>query len=59
VSTVKKVGDKFKLYTAYPGQLVTTLVTYSGSNGLKIISLNTLTPSLEDAFVALVDKGAL
>ena len=58
VSTVKKVGDKFKLYTADPGQLVTTLVTYSSSNGLKIVSLNTLTPSLEDAFVALVDKGA-
>jgi len=58
VSTVKKVGDKFKLYTADSGQLVTTLVTYSGSNGLKIVSLNTLTPSLEDAFVALVDKGA-
>lgn len=58
VSTVKKIGDKFKLYTAQPGQLVTTLVTYSGSNGLKIVSLNTLTPSLEDAFVALVDKGA-
>jgi len=58
VSMVKKVGDKFKLYTAQPGQLVTTLVTYSGSSGLKIVSLNTLTPSLEDAFVALVDKGA-
>jgi len=58
VSTVRKVGDKFKLYTAHPGQLVTTLVTYSDSNGLKIVSLNTLTPSLEDAFVALVDRGA-
>ena len=58
VSMVKKVGDKFKLYTAQPGQLVTTLVTYSGSSRLKIVSLNTLTPSLEDAFVALVDKGA-
>jgi len=58
VSTVKKVGDKFKLYTADPGQLVTRLVTYSDSNRLKIVSLNTLTPSLEDAFVALIDKGA-
>ena len=58
VSTVKKVGDKFKLYTADPGQLVTLLVNYSSSNGLRIVSLNTLTPSLEDAFVALVDKGA-
>lgn len=56
VSTVKKIGDKFKLYTADPGQLVTILANYSSSNGLKIISLSTLSPSLEDAFVALVGK---
>jgi len=58
VSTVKKLGDKFKLYTADPGQLVTLLVSYSSSSGLKIVSLNTLAPSLEDAYVALVEKGA-
>jgi ABC-2 type transport system ATP-binding protein len=56
VNTAKKIGDKFKLYTADPGQVVTILVNYSSSNGLKIISLNTLSPSLEDAFVALVGK---
>lgn len=58
VSTVKKLGDKFKLYTADPGQVVTSLVSYSVSNGLRIVSLNTLAPSLEDAYVALVEKGA-
>ena len=58
VNSVKKVGDKFRLYTADPGQLITLLVNYSSSNGLRIVSLNTLTPSLEDAFVALIDKGA-
>jgi ABC-2 type transport system ATP-binding protein len=56
VSSVKKVGDKFKLYTADPGQLVAFLVNYSSSSGFKIVSLNTLAPSLEDAFVALVEK---
>jgi ABC-2 type transport system ATP-binding protein len=56
VNSVKKIGDKFKLYTADPGQLVPVLANYSSSNGLKIISLNTLSPSLEDAFVALVGK---
>jgi ABC-2 type transport system ATP-binding protein len=56
VSTVKKIGDKFKLYTADPGKLVTILANYSSSNSLNIISLNTLSPSLEDAFVALVGK---
>ena len=58
VNTVKKVGDKFKLYTADAGQLVTLLVNYSSSNGLRIVSLNTLTPSLEDAFLALTEKEA-
>jgi len=57
VSTVKKIGDKLKLYTSDPGQLVTLLVDYSSANGLKIVSLNTLAPSLEDAFIALVEKG--
>ena len=56
VSTVKKIGDKFKLYTTEPGELVTSLVSYSHSNGRKIVSVNTLSPSLEDAFVALIDK---
>lgn len=58
VSAVKKTGDKFKLYTSDPGGLVAALVNYSCSHGLRIVSLNTLTPSLEDAFVALLEKGA-
>ena len=58
VSSVKKLGDKYRLYTASPGDLVTSLVNYCCSCGLKIVSLSTLTPSLEDAFVALTEKGA-
>jgi len=56
VSTVKKLGDKWRLYTANPGELVVSLINYSCSNGLKLISLNTLSPSLEDAFIALTEK---
>ncbi|MGQ9546857.1 MAG: ATP-binding cassette domain-containing protein, partial [Dehalococcoidia bacterium] len=56
VNTVKKMGDKWRLYTANPGELVVSLVNYSNSNGLKIISLSTLSPSLEDAFMALTEK---
>jgi len=57
VRSVKKLGDKYRLYTASPGDLVTSLVNYCSSCGLKIVSLCTLTPSLEDAFVALTEKG--
>jgi ABC-2 type transport system ATP-binding protein len=56
VNTVKKLGDKWRLYTGNPGELVVSLINYSSSNGLKIISLNTLSPSLEDAFMALTEK---
>jgi ABC-2 type transport system ATP-binding protein len=56
VNTVKKLGDKWRLYTTNPGELVVSLINYSSSNGLKIISLNTLSPSLEDAFMALTEK---
>ncbi len=58
VSSVKKLGDKYRLYTDSPGDLVTSLVNYCCSCGVKIVSLNTLTPSLEDTFVALTEKGA-
>lgn len=56
VNTVKKLGDKWRLYTGNPGELVVSLINYSSSNGPKIISLNTLSPSLEDAFMALTEK---
>lgn len=56
VNTVRKVGDKYRLYTDNPGDLVVSLVKHSDAVGLKIISLNILTPSLEDAFVALTEK---
>jgi ABC-2 type transport system ATP-binding protein len=58
VTAVSKAGDKFRLYTADPGQLVSTLVNYSCSRNIKIVTLNTLAPSLEDAFVALTEKEA-
>ena len=56
VNSVKKLGDKYRLYTADPGELVSSVVQFSGVNHLKIVSLNTLGPTLEDAFVALTEK---
>jgi len=58
VNNINKMGDKYRLYTAAPGDLVVSLVNYSSSVGLKIVSLNILAPSLEDAFVALTGKVA-
>jgi ABC-2 type transport system ATP-binding protein len=56
VKELEKIGDKYRLYTDNPGELVTKVVDYSRAAGLKILTLNTLSPSLEDAFVALTEK---
>jgi ABC-2 type transport system ATP-binding protein len=58
VNAVRRSGDKYRLYTDAPGDLVVSLVNYSSLAGLKIVSLNILAPSLEDAFVALTEKEA-
>jgi ABC-2 type transport system ATP-binding protein len=56
VDSVKKMGDKYRLYSEAPGDLVITLANYASVNGLKVVSCNTLAPSLEDAFVALTGE---
>lgn len=56
VNRVARLGDKYRLYTPNPGELVVSLVNYSCANGLRIVSLSTLAPSLEDAFVALTER---
>jgi ABC-2 type transport system ATP-binding protein len=58
VNAVQKVGDKYRLYTDNPGDLVVAVVNHSCAAGLKIVSLNILAPSLEDAFVTLTEKEA-
>lgn len=56
VNKVKKIGDKLRLYTERPEDIIPLLVEYSQSSGNKIISLNTLSPSLEDVFVKLTKR---
>jgi ABC-2 type transport system ATP-binding protein len=58
VSEAQRVGDKCRLYTNDPGELVVALVNYSCSAGLRIVSLNILAPSLEEAFLALTEEAA-
>lgn len=53
VSGLKNHGHKCRLYTDDPGKVVISLVNYCADRDVKIISLNTLAPSLEDAFVKL------
>jgi ABC-2 type transport system ATP-binding protein len=50
---VMKQGDKFKLYTQEPAEVLRRLVGYAEECALKVVSLNTLKPRLEDVFLKM------
>jgi len=53
VTTQIKVGDKTRLYTEDPSALIPRVVQFAESHNQRIISLNTLSPSLEDVFLEI------
>jgi ABC-2 type transport system ATP-binding protein len=53
VSKAVQVGDKFKLHVRNTSETVPLIIDFARENGLKIVSINTLNPSLEDAFVEM------
>jgi len=55
VSELKQAGDKLLLYTDRPGELIIQLADLAKTNGLRIIALNTLGPSLEDVFLKFTE----
>lgn len=52
VNTVK-MGDKWRLYTENPSELLPLIMNYATSNGLRVVRLNTLAPSLEDVYLEI------
>jgi ABC-2 type transport system ATP-binding protein len=56
VREVKKIGDKMRLYTDQPSDIIERLVDFARSRKLKIVSLNTLGPTLEDVFIKLTKE---
>jgi ABC-2 type transport system ATP-binding protein len=52
--SVVKQGDKFQLHTQQPAEVLPRLLDYAEGHALKIISLNTLKPRLEDVFLKMV-----
>ncbi len=53
VNDAKKTGDKFKLYTQDPSVVIEAVMAYAHMHSLKVISITTLGPSLEDVFIRL------
>jgi ABC-2 type transport system ATP-binding protein len=53
VSASSKMGDKWRLYTEDPSAVLPLIMDYAAVQGLRVISLNTLAPSLEDVFLEI------
>ncbi len=53
VNEAQKTGDKFKLYTEDPSEVIDAVLAYAHTHNLKVISITTLGPSLEDVFIRL------
>lgn len=53
VSEVRKEGDKFRLITEDPPGVLEGFMEYAAEHHLRVISVNTLGPTLEDVFIRL------
>jgi ABC-2 type transport system ATP-binding protein len=56
VTTSVKMGDKWRLYTEDPSALLPRVMDYACSHGLRVVSLSTLGPSLEDVFLEITGQ---
>lgn len=56
VSEIKKEGDKFIILTDNANGLIYSITDFAESKNLKIMSLNTMAPSLEEVFLQLTDE---
>ncbi len=57
LENAEKFGDKYVIYTADPFKTICDIVDFCRKNGVEIISINTRTPTLEDAFIKLLEVG--
>jgi len=53
VNDARKEGDKYKLYTEDPSVVIEEVMSYSQKKSIRVISITTLGPSLEDVFIRL------
>jgi ABC-2 type transport system ATP-binding protein len=56
VSTQVKMGDKWRLYTDDPSALLPQVMDYAHTHELRVVSLSTLGPSLEEVFLEITGQ---
>jgi ABC-2 type transport system ATP-binding protein len=58
VTSVKRIGDKWQLTAEKPDAVIRSLVVFSEQNRIAIVTLSTLAPSLDDAFLRLTEGAS-
>jgi ABC-2 type transport system ATP-binding protein len=58
VTGVKRIGDKWQLTAEKQDAVILSLAAFSQQNHAAIVTLNTLVPSLDDAFLRLTREGS-
>jgi len=53
---VNRTGDKWQITTQNKDATIRSLVTFSQQNSAAIVTLNTLAPSLDEAFLRLTQE---
>jgi len=53
VDEIRKAGDKYRLFTDDPSRLIKTIMDCAEEQNVRVISMNTYGPSLEDVFIKL------
>ena len=56
VTTSIKMGDKWRLYTEDPSALLHMVMDYALARNLRVVSLSTMGPSLEDVFLEITGQ---
>lgn len=57
IQDINKKGEKYSLNTDNINNMILALTEYSKSKNIKINSLNTLDPSLEEVFIELIERS--
>ncbi|HRR89021.1 MAG TPA: ATP-binding cassette domain-containing protein [Methanoculleus sp.] len=56
VTGANRTGDKWQIVAENPDLAIRSLVAFSGDHGMAILTLNTLAPSLDEAFLRLTQE---
>lgn len=56
VARILPAGNRLRVYTANLPEVIEFLVEFAKRNGMRILSLNTIMPSLEDVFLKIIKE---